>query len=151
MLHLSQRDPKWSSVKIGKTNLRIHDWGCTLTGLSMLSSYFGCYKTPAEIARTPGLFTDQGLIIWTSINKLFGGKLNFEWRQVGRDDKRIKASLADPKKAVLIEVNSGKHWVVGIDWNTANGPRIVDPIDGKVKYLFKAYPNITKSTHLFQP
>lgn len=149
MKYLSQRDPAWAKIKIGKTNLPVGDWGCTLTDVSMFLSFFGCYMSPAELARFPGLFNPEGKIIWGMIEKATKGKVKFEWRAYTRDDKRIKASLdpKSPKTVVLLEVNNGKHWVAAIGAQGGDY-RCVDPIDGKARLVLSRYPNITGSAHL---
>lgn len=149
MLYLSQRDVAWANTKIGKTGLRLSDWGCTLTALSMLSSFYDCYKSPKELAQIPYLFDRTGRIIWTAIPRVFGNKIKFEWRQYGRLDSAIRKSIVgSPKTSVLLEVNNKRHWVVGIATEGSRDYWIVDPIDGKKKLLSKTYPNITGSAHL---
>lgn len=150
MTYLSQRDPIRAKVKIGKSILRIGDWGCTLTGVSMLSSFYGVYKSPEELAKIPWLFDASGRIIWGAIEKAFQGKIKFQFRYYTRNDKEIRKSIqGSPKTTALLQVNYGKHWVVAV---AVEGKDywIVDPIDGKKKLLSKAYPNITGSAHLFQ-
>jgi hypothetical protein len=114
----------------------------------MLSSYYGCYRSPAELARTPGLFDAMGRILWTKLNQVFAGRLTFDWRAYGRDDRRITASInGTPKTACVIQVNHQRHWVVGVGVNAPKDYWIADPIDGKRKILRNAYPDITGSAH----
>lgn len=148
MLKLSQRDPRWAHTKIGKTNLTIGDWGCALTCVSMLSSYFGCYMSPDKLAQVPGLFTANGEIIWSMLEKVFAGKLKFVWRQYGRDDQKIRASIGGSiNTACLLQVNNKRHWVVATGIKGV-GYQCLDPIDGKSKLVLANYPNITGSCHL---
>lgn len=156
MIYLSQSDPRWARQKIGQTSLSIGRWGCTLTGLSMLSSYYGCYKSPAEIAKIPGLFTSDGLLIWSMVEKVFDGKIKFQYRYGNgsksvRNDIAIRASiLGSPKTSVLLEVANSSHWVVAVGV-IGDDYRIVDPIDGKKKLAIKTFKNISGSAHLYQP
>ena len=41
---LSQRDPRWAGGNIGKTTVKVGDKGCTITCVSMSSSWFGEFK-----------------------------------------------------------------------------------------------------------
>lgn len=156
----SQRDSRWSGIRIGNTRLSIGDWGCTLTDVCTLLSWNGVTITPAQMAKMPGLFTSTGLIIWSQLERLTKGAIKFQKRIGGRtpsgrrvftrDDKAIKDSiLKSPKTVVIIEVNNGRHWVAGLGV-TPDGRDywVGDPIDGKRKQLFKTYPNITGSAHL---
>lgn len=153
MLHLSQRDARWATKTIGKTNLTLGRWGCTITCISMLSSFFGCYKSPDVIAKTPGLFTTDGLILWGGIEKLFGGKLKHVVRIGMRgkprlDRKRIDDSLLkSPKTAVILEVANYSHWVVCVG-KYGNDYYVIDPFDGKKKLALRSFGNITGSSHL---
>jgi len=137
---ISQRDPKWSGLKIGKSPLTIGMYGCALTSLSMLSDWYGDYKDPAWIAKNLE-FTKEGLILWSSMN----GKLpmNFVYRYYKRDDVKIKQVLASARGAVLLQVNNGKHWVVLVGYSRLQGFKIADPFYGDVVFLNKRYPNIT--------
>lgn len=156
MIYLSQRDKRWATATIGKTALTVGRWGCTLTSLSMLSSFYGCFKTPAELAKTLGLFTPGGLLIWGMVEKVFGGKIKFVYRygqgdKVVRNDKAIRDSiLGSPKTSVILEVANHSHWVVAVGVY-GNDYMCVDPIDGQKKLVLKTFGNITGSAHLIQP
>lgn len=148
MLYLRQNDPKWASKPIGKTNISVGRMGCTLTSLSMLSSYYGCYKSPAELAAIPWLFTRDAKIIWANLSKVFAGKIKWQIRRYGMNRQAITASFAGgPKTSVMCEVANKSHWVV-IVGVYGNDYWCVDPIDGKRKLLLKTYGNITGSSHL---
>jgi ABC-type bacteriocin/lantibiotic exporter with double-glycine peptidase domain len=144
MIILSQRDARWSAEKIGKSLITIGRYGCTLTCLSMLSSYFGGYRTPAALAR--GLsFTSGGLIIWSSMPKLLPFKL--EKRLYSRNDDEIMKSLKDAKRAVILQVD-GFHWVVALSKIPfTKHYRIGDPWTGK-KSTTLSYKAITGSAHV---
>lgn len=152
MLYLSQKNPTWKDVRIGNTSLTLENWGCLITCLSMLSSYFGCYMTPAQIARYPGAFNSNGEFIWARLVEMFKGKIKFEWRQYSRDDVRIRASLlSSPHTAVVLNVNNGKHWVVCVGVNDQGARKdyfCADPIDGKKAAVSARYPNIKGSAHV---
>lgn len=151
---LSQNDPQWSRLKLGNSPLTVGRFGCTTTCISMLSDYFKCYRTPADIAsaRNPYLkYTDvnhpqgPGLIIWESFKlppMLFGKRL----RELNHAE--IQISLKDPKKAVILEVEH-RHWVVAVGKVPfTNVYRIFDPWDGKKKFS-TSYKSITGSAHFY--
>ena len=114
--------------------------GCTSTCVAMLSDYFGCYVSPDKAIDCNIKYTNQGLILWQNISYPC---FKFEKRLYGFQENEIDAALKDPRKAVILEVANGSHWVVAVRkvpfthlyW-------IVDPWDGKQK-LSSAYKNIT--------
>lgn len=149
---LKQGDLLWGDTTIGSTTLKLKDFGCTITSLSMLSDYFtkfgGIFIDPGQLAKKLK-FTANGLIIWSSVRSPTIN-FNFEWRQYGHDQKRIDASLKDPKKAVILEValGKGKHWVVALRRiPLTNTYWIADPLTGK-KGLSSSYGKITGSSHI---
>lgn len=147
MKYLSQRDPQWANVKLGASKLDMWRWGCTTTCISMLSDYFACYKSPSEIAHNAANYTKDGLVLWGNVSKFFKG-MNFEWRQTGFLGARVDESLRHKDKAVILQVDNGKHWVVAVRKSILNGDYlIVDPWDGKKVWLRSRYPNITGSAH----
>lgn len=147
MLYLRQDDKRWSTNKIGKTSLTLGRWGCTITCVSMLSSYYGCYKSPAELAAIPSLFSVEGKIIWSSIGKIFDNKMKFDIRRYGMNRAAITSSLnTSPRTSVIAEVSNGSHWVV-IVGTYGTDYLCVDPRDGQKKLVLKTYKNITGSAH----
>lgn len=154
MTYYRQGDPRWSLVRIGPSKLTVGGFGCVLTDVCMLLSWWGVIITPGQMARMPGLFNYAGEILWGELERVTKGKLKFVQR-IGkpswkRDDKAIRASiLGSPKTVVIIQVQNGRHWVAGLGVTPDKKDYIVaDPIDGKRKQLFKTYSNITGSAHL---
>lgn len=111
MINLSQRDPRWSNAKLGQSSLRVGRFGCTTTCISMLSDYFKSFVTPLDLATKVLKYTNDGLILWPSVNNI--KNMAFEKRWYGRNDVEIQNALKDPNKAVIFEVES-HHWVVGL-------------------------------------
>lgn len=148
MINISQRDKQWGSHKIGKSDLTIADFGCTLTSICMLADYFGEYHNPIDMQQFQD-FTPEGLIIWESLKLK---KMKFGKRLRTVDHKEIQISLKDPKKACLLEMQlpSGKHWVVAtskIPFVDAYG--IVDPWDAKKKTTYAYKNQIVGSAHFY--
>ena len=141
MLIISQRNPLWSSRRLGASQLTCGKFGCTTTSCSMLSSYFGCYRSPLELASDANNYTKEGLILWTHLNF---DKMKFSWRGYARDDSKIQEAIKNPNKAVMLQVNDGAHWVVALSktW-FGNSYTVADPWDATKCDVIKKYNNIT--------
>lgn len=152
MLYLKQRDPRWTAVKMGMSNLALGRWGCTTTVVAMISDDFGCYKSPPELAHNANNYTPDGLILWNNLNKTFEGQMRFVWRGYGAKGKYtpvtdfspILKALANPRQRVALEVDNGNHWVKLVrktlltrDWT------IIDPYYGDECEALARYGNIT--------
>lgn len=145
MIRLSQRDPRWANAHLGASNLLVGAYGCTTTVLSMFSDYFGCYLSPGEIAAHNSWYTPSGLVMWT---KLAFAKMAFTWRQYGENDAEIDAALADPDRAVGLQVNGGKHWIAAtkkVMRGNIHDYIAADPWTGRDCYAKLTYKNITGS------
>lgn len=81
MTVLSQRDQKWSTFKLGTSDVTIGGYGCTITSLAM---YIG--TTPNivnEQLKQVGGFANGNLVIWDKVKEAFPGveitKVSREW------------------------------------------------------------------------
>lgn len=137
---LSQLDERWSQKKIGASSLTIGRYGCTITCIAMLSTYFGCPMMPDEIAAHGDWFTPQGLILW---NKLVFPKFKFVYRYYTRDDMKIEEMIKGPLTACILEVDNHSHWVVPQTAIPMNDYRIADPWGGREAKAVATYKNIT--------
>lgn len=143
MMYLSQRDPAWAKDRLGSSTLTIGRYGCTTTCISMLSDWFGCYRSPVSIAHDASNYTPDGLVVW---KRLRFDRMAFDRRAYGRDDWEIRKSLKDKDRAVILEVDRS-HWVVGVRPELfGNHYVIIDPWDGKRKTT-RAYGSITGAAH----
>lgn len=148
MQYLSQRDPRWSQVKLGASPLTVGRYGCTTTAMSMLTSYFGLCQWPDKIAKVASNYTPQGLVIWKNLKF---DAMRFSQRLYGRNDKAIQESLKDPNKAVILEVDNGQHWVVALRKTIlGNDYVILDPWTGKKTTACGTYHNVTGSAHFIK-
>lgn len=137
---LSQSDPKWASKTIGDTNFTIGRLGCTISCLSMLSDYYGCYLPPDVLAKEL-VFTDEARVYWQPIKDHLC--YEFTYRFYGKDYKRIdEALLGGEETTVILEVNKS-HWVWCIGKVGTGVYRIADPIDGKIRTTERYGNNIT--------
>jgi len=127
-IKLSQRDPHWSFKTIGNSKSTIGAYGCTLTCVSMASSWFNCYQDPAWMAKNLRYLND--LIIWQSINEKTC--FDFEWRYYKNDQAKFKEAISNPRKICMLQV-FGRHWVLATSklWT---GYTAVDPWTGTFKY-----------------
>ena len=144
----SQRDPRWATTLIGPSKLIVGRWGCTLTSISMLTSYFTPTINPGELAdiRSPHAlkFTKDGLILWQSCTFQ---NFHFVTRGYGRNEPMIREYLKDPNKAVILEVNHC-HWVVAVGRNPITGKyKIADPWFGDYANINRYGDNITGSAY----
>lgn len=103
---------------------------------------------PDAIARHPEWYTPDGLIIW---QKLAVPHAQFEKRIRFFAPTPIQQSLADPKRAVMLEVNFGQHWILADRkmW-FRNDYVCADPWMGKSCAAIGDYRNITGSAHFLK-
>lgn len=149
MIYLRQNDPAWAKARLGMSNCTMEDFGCTTACVSMVSDYFGNFKSPADLASRLKLYTNQGLLNWDKLNDIFL-KFDWVWRQHGLNRVRIDESLKDPDKAVIFQVNNGKHWVVALRKSLLGFGKdyvCLDPLTGKKINVLAKYGNITGSSH----
>lgn len=145
MVYLSQRDPLWTGDRLGASSLTVGRFGCTTTCISMLSDYFSCFKTPKEIAHNAANYTKDGLVIWLALNFAHMG---FVRRGYGEEASSIIAALKDPNSAVILQVNYGQHWVVGLRKALIGSDYLVlDPWTGKKVWAKSVYKNVTGAAY----
>jgi len=129
---LSQRDPDWGWKPIGNSKSLIRDFGCTLTGISMLSDFYGCYHDPAWMAKNLSFLVDK--ILWNSITQKLCFK--FVWRFYKYDESQILPALKGKDTSCLLEIQR-RHWVVGIK-KVLNYYWVADPYTGSRRFIHKS-------------
>lgn len=145
MLYLSQLDLRWAADKLGASKLTLARWGCTTTCISMLSDYFGCYRTPKELAHDASNYNSDGLIIWGNLGF---PKMRFTVREHGHHRTNILKAMKEKNSAVILQVNNGQHWVVGLRPALIGNDYIVlDPLGGKKVSAKKKYGNVTGAAY----
>lgn len=144
MLSYSQRDPKWANKFLGSSKLTIGRFGCTITSIADLSTYFGDNYTPFDVSKICK-FTPAGLLYWNSCQF---GSFRFVSREYNRDDNKILQHLKDPNLAVILEVAGRSHWVVatGTEGHT-NLYKIADPWLGDRSTMKRYNNNITGAAY----
>ena len=108
MTSFSQRDARWANVKIGSSNLTIGRFGCTISCIADLTSYFLPILDPAAVAKKIA-FNSNAEVLWQSCN--FPAFI-FDRRQLNFDYADILAAYRDPNRAVILNVANASHWVV---------------------------------------
>jgi FtsZ-binding cell division protein ZapB len=124
MKPLSQRDPKWGSQKLGFGRTTIHNYGCTISSISML---FG--TTPDiinnKLKSVNGYAgSNKNLVIWSKLSECLSGK--FIWRGYSYDNDKVKEAI-DKNGGCLVEVDgsrigASRHWVLYIGNGQMNDP-----------------------------
>ena len=134
MKRYHQLDNRWASNTIGKTKLTLGRWGCLICALCTLWSRF--YRKgsliPPEAAKE-WKFTKDGLLIWSTD---FDG-IKFIKRGYGKPDKSTMKAHTTKNDGMVIQVNNN-HWVF-LYYYGFWGAYIIDPLDGKIKHLYKNY------------
>lgn len=144
MISYSQRDPHWANDKIKGTKLTIGRFGCVITSIADLSTYFYPALTPHEV-NNKVKFTKDGLIIWASCN--FDNFI-FAGRERGANWQNIKRAIKDPYQAVILEVANGSHWVVATGWTLwGNSFKIADPWIGDRATMARYDDDITGAAY----
>lgn len=106
---IGQRDPRWSFKTIGNSKTTIGAMGCTISCVSMLSDFYGCFVNPGWLAKNLSFAVDK--ILWNSITDKTCFK--FIWRFYTYDEKQIVEALNGKTTSCLLEIRHA-HWVVGI-------------------------------------
>lgn len=123
---LSQRDPKWSSIKLGTSRTTtIGSHGCTITVIAMLADL-----TPKEVnerlKKVKG-YANTNLVIWSKIEEAIPW-LRFTWRGYKYDNAKVLEAIKK-NGACLVEVDfdnnartDGKHWTLFTGNQKQNDP-----------------------------
>lgn len=119
---VSQRDPKWSSIKLGTSATTIGGYGCTITCLGYLVG-----MTPDKVnerMNAVGGYASGNLVIWTKVQEAIGVTC---YRYTTYDNAKVLEAIAN-NGACLAEVDAkaiggtGKHWIVLVGNKLAQDP-----------------------------
>lgn len=119
MIEYSQRDPQWSSERLGfaSDDMTIGNSGCLLTAAATVLSNYGFVVNPSELnekLRSIGGFTG-GLMYFNSLAQLYGVRVQLKSRLENLDELNSKI---DAGYFVIVELDSSpvpgfqNHWVV---------------------------------------
>lgn len=128
--YFSQRDRRWRiKPRFSDAKLTIGNYGCLITAVAALRSWYGEYTTPGNMSHKLR-YTKNGLLYWTSIP----APMKFVYRYYYFNSNKAYSILKSRDNACILEVQWGKqkHWVVLVGWRK-NEPIIHDTWDGKRK------------------
>lgn len=157
MVRTSQRDKRWSDIKIGHSKSTLGTNGCLITSLCMIHSKFfpKGYTTPDEAAKQWKFVSVQGdsdpkYLDWK--NTKFD-RMEFVWRNWGYSPDSlmsdpitktsdiemniIKRLLNSDDYGVVFQVltkNNTQHWLAGWKWGMFGQPVCYDPWNGHILY-----------------
>jgi hypothetical protein len=146
---LAQRDPRWSSDKMGTTNIPIGNQGCLMVAWTMVVRYLlGLDVYPDEIngwLGANGGYQDGNLFVW-SVSKKYDPRLTFGHRYNGAYLDKIDEQLAK-RMPVIVNVDLypntptiEQHWVLIV--GKMNGRYIIhDPWFGAQLWFDEWYGN----------
>lgn len=144
MKSYSQRDGRWANIRIGDSSLTIGRFGCVITCIADLSTYFGDNLLPNEVANIHE-FTTDGQILWNTGNY---GHMVFSRREYGRHNDRILHAIKHPDLAVILQVANKSHWVVAINAKEGiDNLGIADPWLGDKTTMKRYNNNITGAAY----
>ncbi len=134
--YYSQDDPNWGKINIGLTDSKLEDYGCAITSVAMVSTYWGINITPKQLAKEKIYYYD--LIVWpkrwediSCINCPPPHTSPFDWFRLDRE-------LGAGYPVIVFVRASGRgagHYVV-VHHKTKDGRYVVhDPLFGPNIYL----------------
>lgn len=134
---LSQRDPRWSSQRLGTVNgTTLGSHGCVVTSMAMLSNYYNHPILPNQlddILTDRALYYDGNLFVNDSITKVFPD-IKFDkviWCETTPAPiAEIKIYLDAKKPVVVALINQGiRHYVLAVGYD-GNEVIVNDPWQG---------------------
>jgi len=151
----SQWDARWNTEMLGFNTqypYNIHNYGCLITCIAMVSKYYGKEDTPSTInqkLKSKNKFVGGGLYVWGGINAVYSGiteKLTRTPSPLSETQmNEIKGAL-DKGYPVMIQldynpntVDLDMHYVLAIGYNPDDEAdiTIADPLGGGVVSLKK--------------
>ena len=129
---LSQKDPRWSALKLGTSTSTIGGYGCLITSASMMLKHFGFDTDPARLNTwliNNGGYYNGNLFVWASLEK-YDPRIDYQYRYKPVQLDKVDAQLAKgfpvivnvdlvPSTTVLDE-----HWVLVV--GKVNGSYIIN-------------------------
>jgi peptidoglycan hydrolase CwlO-like protein len=149
--YYSQKDSRWGNNRIGRSDSLIKNYGCALTSVAMIFTFYGETATPAQLANEKIFYWD--LISWPDgddVNLVTNsGHGGISWATIDREVAR-----GNPVIVYIKAGSKGGHYVV-IHHKNPDGRYVVhDPyfganiyLDSSMKLLSALYNvTITKSS-----
>jgi len=129
---LSQKDPRWGSVKLGTSNETIGGYGCLITSASMMLRHFGFDTDPGrlnDLLKANGGYQNGNLFVWGALEKIFNG-VKFGYRYNGAYLDKVDEQLRAGKPVIInVDLNPAtpvldEHWVLIV--GKVNGSYIIN-------------------------
>ena len=129
---LSQKDPRWGSVKLGTSSSTIGGYGCLITSASMMLRHFGFDTDPGrlnDLLKANGGYQNGNLFVWGALEKIFKG-VKFGYRYNGAYLDKIDEQLRAGKPVIInVDLNPAtsvldEHWVLIV--GKVNGSYIIN-------------------------
>jgi hypothetical protein len=131
LILFSQRDPKWANDLMAGGG-KLKDFGCTITCLSSISTYYGLPQTPKTINKTDIYYRKTNLVDWFKMLKVLQAKSYKRVRSYNNTEVAFNVYIL--RKPVLVEVDAGpignaggRHWVVFV-----GDRKCFDPFTGQI-------------------
>lgn len=130
--YYSQKDSRWGNMRIGQSSSLIKDYGCALTSVAMIFTYYGETTTPKTLARQQIYYWD--LIVWPNGKNI---ELAKNTNHNGINWSEIDRELANGNPVIVfIKARSNAGHYVVIHHKASNGKYVVhDPYWGANIYL----------------
>lgn len=143
----SQNDPQWRNKTLGSSGT-IGDYGCLMTCVAMMCTYYGHEETPAtlnEKLKRNGGYANGNLFVWGAIANIFPdiayqGQTQTPDALSQTQMNTIKKTL-DKGMPVILQIDTvpvtsafDEHWIMAIDYD-GDDFIVQDPWDGATKRI----------------
>lgn len=99
--YYNQRDSQWGNMLIGNSDSSVAEYGCLITSMAMIASYYDKSIKPSDIAASPDVFVPGTAYMWQG-----------SWTVSGITTTRTRVSMSTAK--IDEEVNTGRPVIVGL-------------------------------------
>jgi len=141
MIPYSQRNPVWAGLELGKSGLKMKDFGCLVTCLAMLLE-----KSPdiiLNLLNKANAFTDKGILYWQVAAKT----LDFFFDGIAKQLPSITYFPVITETNHFAKKGIPQHFYILLD-----GKNCIDPLDGVKKlnpYNIVSYRLIRKKVDIY--
>ncbi len=137
-----QKDKRWADKMLGQSNASIGLYGCTVSSIATLGSWYCSDYTPAT-ASFKWSFTGDGSLYWNSITEDKAFPMDFVYRYYSYDKQKIKDILYSESNSVVVAVNGDSHWVAITGYSSTKGFKCFDPFYNDYVYVLARYGSIS--------
>lgn len=131
--YYAQDEGSWANDYIAGSSFKMKDWGCAITSVAMVASYYGEKINPGDIAEEISFFNNNGEIIWGNPAEDLDLKLDKNTAHSGVDWDEVDDYI-ETGHPVIVFIRSGTgagHYVVVHGYDKDHDDYVVhDPIAG---------------------